>query len=461
MFHETGEFQLDPALHVDYRRPKGHLSLRVAEMVKTGSSAEQNRFPRRILLTATALVCAGLFLSALHTYYTLTNLREEYLSNRARDIAESLLSAIRGPGRRNNPAVWDTELAARIEQSGAQLRYLALLDSTGQLLAEACGDPLLLPAVRDAAPGYLENIYLFEYRPSQGRGPRWMNHRTATPGMRLRIGIEDSDADFLVRQGYVHLVIALAAIALLMGVSFSLLKVIDRHLSLAAREESERHFKTLGKMSATLAHEIRNPLGAMKGLTQVVQEELTKDHATQTMMRTVVGEAERLEKLVSDLLDFARPKELKLTQVNLRELIQSVAELLEAQAEAGGIELRTEISAPETVIESDEGALKQVLYNLILNGIEASGEGEKNNRSIEISLRGGGKTGEIELSVCDRGPGIGEEDPEELFQPFRTTKMTGSGLGLPVSRQLVERLGGTIQLSNRSGGGACCKVKLG
>ena len=269
------------------------------------------------------------------------------------------------------------------------------------------------------------------------------------------MGLRTEQADSFKRQAYVHLFVSGAAVLVLIGLSLNLLRTLEKYLSLKVQEESDRHLAQLGRMSATLAHEIRNPLGAMKGLTQLVQEDLPPSHQAQALMSTVVSEAERLENLVTDLLAYAKPRKIRLEETDLAALVKAVIELLDSRARQSKIRLRMESSSLEPRnIRTDPDGLRQVLINVLVNAMEASPE----NAEVQVVLSRRGTL--IEVEVMDRGTGIGSEEPEELFQPFRTTKTKGSGLGLAISPRIVQSLGGSVGLSNRPGGGAVCRIVL-
>jgi signal transduction histidine kinase len=209
-------------------------------------------------------------------------------------------------------------------------------------------------------------------------------------------------------------------------------------------------------MAATLAHEIRNPLGAMKGLTQLAQEDLPGDHKTQSLMSTVVREAERLEKLVTDLLTFARPRDPQVARFDFMQLLADVKSVLQPKLEAARIRLEI-AGGPETLsVDSDESGLRQIILNVLLNAMDSTPpEG-----TIEVQVRQGEKPDRLVVEIDDAGPGLGGREAEDLFQPFATTKAKGTGLGLPISRQIAERLGGTLDLADRPEGGARCTLTL-
>jgi two-component system sensor histidine kinase HydH len=232
--------------------------------------------------------------------------------------------------------------------------------------------------------------------------------------------------------------------------------MLNRFLELKVREGAEAQLKSLGVMAASLAHEIRNPLGAMKGLTQLAQEDLPPDHAAQPQLRTVVSEAERLESLVTDLLDFARAKEPQISQFDLGELLSNIKTMLESRLDSSKVALRLSMDNSPMNLRSDPAGLRQILLNVIMNAIEATPE----NGTVELTARRDESNRFIVIQVDDSGKGLGQNKPDELFQPFVTTKVRGTGLGLAISKQITESLRGTLKLEDIPGGGARCSITM-
>jgi len=286
-----------------------------------------------------------------------------------------------------------------------------------------------------------------------GRG-QGMSH--VMPLRRLRVGLYSSSADFIRWQAITHLAMNGIAILTLLALTRYFLRTLNRFLHLKAREESARHLTALGTMAATLAHEIRNPLGAMKGLTQLAQEDLPRDHKTQSLMSTVVREAERLEQLVTDLLTFARPRDPQINRFDFRALLSEVKTGLQPKLDASRINIEIEGGTVPLVIDSDENGLRQILLNILLNAMDVTPA----DGTIHVRIRHDLKGGILTTEVDDPGPGFGDRDAEELFQPFATDKTKGTGLGLPISRQIAERLGGTLTLAALGEGGTRCTLRL-
>jgi signal transduction histidine kinase len=427
-------------------------------------------FPTSAFVAVVAMVCIGLAVSAGYDFVRLADLRVEYLHNNAARIAAAIDGQVRGPDRAN-PSVWQGLFAESAKTDGSSVAFLALLDESGQVLA---GEGERFAPVFTRPPGFVKaqgtGLYIYEaslpfLRGGMGRG------RGMGPGMgpgtglgvqhrevpaRLRIGIYSSSADFIRWQAFTHLAINGAAIVTLLALARYFLHTLQRFLQLKAREESARHLTALGSMAATLAHEIRNPLGAMKGLTQLAQEDLPGDHKTQSLMSTVVREAERLEKLVTDLLTFARPRDPQVARFDFMQLLADVKSVLQPKLEAARIRLEI-AGGPETLsVDSDESGLRQIILNVLLNAMDSTPpEG-----TIEVQVRQGEKPDRLVVEIDDAGPGLGGREAEDLFQPFATTKAKGTGLGLPISRQIAERLGGTLDLADRPEGGARCTLTL-
>jgi two-component system sensor histidine kinase HydH len=302
------------------------------------------------------------------------------------------------------------------------------------------------------------DLYVYEYplpTPRGGGMGAMASGRNSMPG-HIRLGITSTDADFIRRQARVQLGVSGIAIVLMIGLSYYFLRTLQRFVALQAREDAERHLRSLGTMAATLAHEIRNPLGAMKGLTQLAQEGLPGSHSAQPMMNTVVSEAERLERLVTDLLTFAKPPQPQFVRFDVAGLLADLKSMLQGQLEDAHVVLEIDAAPVPLEIESDDSGLRQVLLNVIFNALDVS------PRNSKIRVRAGliSSGRELVLDVEDSGPGLGDRDSEELFQPFATTKTHGTGLGLAVSRRIINSLGGSLTLASRPEGGARCSIRI-
>lgn len=439
--------------------------------IQSGTLGRFGTFSTKAFKIAVGLVCAGLAISAIYNYIQLNRLRLEYLRHHAVEIANTIDSQMRGPNRAD-PGNWQGLLMESIAGREDSVAILGLIDETGNVLAKAVqrddfSSALTGPTGSVKAQGTALFIYDSPLQMAGlGGGAAGMGGGSGMvrgPGFgrrnltrRLRVGLFSSEADFIFWQAAAQLVMNGIAIMALIGLAYYFLRTLSRFLQLKAKEVSERHLTALGSMAATLAHEIRNPLGAMKGLTQLAQEDLARDHTTQALLSTVVREAERLEQLVADLLAFAGPRDPQIGPFDLHKLIADLKFALQPKLDAARIQLDMESCAPDLMLSSDENGIRQVLLNVLLNAIDST----PSEGTIAIRTRIDAPNRLVIVEVDDSGPGLGGRDPEELFQPFTTTKAKGTGLGLSISRQIMERLGGRIELATRREGGARCTLAI-
>ncbi|MEX1365571.1 MAG: ATP-binding protein [Nannocystaceae bacterium] len=226
-----------------------------------------------------------------------------------------------------------------------------------------------------------------------------------------------------------------------------------------ARKERER-LAALGEMAAGLAHEIRNPLGAMKGAAQVLRPNAAMDEQTQEFLDIILEEVERLNRVVSQFLTYSRPFKGEMAPVDLSEVIAATMRLMsEAQRE------RITVAAPPDdlpQVRGDADALRQVVLNLVLNALDAIGEADEGAISISLGKRRRGllRDDAVALHVCDNGPGLSQQTMTNLFVPFHTTKSGGTGLGLPISQRIVQKHHGAIEVGRSGDDGARFTVLL-
>lgn len=225
----------------------------------------------------------------------------------------------------------------------------------------------------------------------------------------------------------------------------------------------------LGQLSAGLAHEIRNPLGIIKGSAEMLSQKLeTAQPVASELAGFISTEVNRLNGLVSRFLDFARPSHLALSSVNLPAIVERALESAHNRYPNANVVVVRRFAENLPQVLADEQLCEQVFVNLILNAYEAMGAQEEN---AAAEKRGGTLTVSIEpawhhgisgvaTKVEDSGPGIAEEIREQVFNPFVTSKKTGVGLGLSIVAKIVDDHGGSIQLKSKPGQGACFRVFL-
>ena len=218
--------------------------------------------------------------------------------------------------------------------------------------------------------------------------------------------------------------------------------------------ERQEKLASLGELAAGVAHEIRNPLTAIKFRLYSLKKSLPADLADNEDAVVISDEIIRLERIVKDFLLFARPSEPELITIPTQRILQEVCDLLKPQLKKTAIELTLKPSEP-TWVRADTQQIKQVLINLIQNSADSIGHGG------EITLRARNGAGNfVALEVIDNGKGIPPEVQERLFDPFFTTKEGGTGLGLPIAARIVEKHGGELRYQTHPGHGTTFSVFL-
>jgi two-component system, NtrC family, sensor histidine kinase HydH len=214
----------------------------------------------------------------------------------------------------------------------------------------------------------------------------------------------------------------------------------------------------LGQLSAGLAHEIRNPLGVIKGSAEMLQQKLENPSPLASELAgNISSEVNRLSALVARFLDFARPQQLDLRVQPIAPLVDRALKAAQDQYPDAKVTVERNYAAGLPELPLDERFCEQVFVNLALNAYEAMAPGGGALRvSIATAERGGSRG--VEVTVRDTGPGIAAEMREQIFNPFVTTKRTGVGLGLSIVSKIVDEHGGAIRVTNELQQGACFRV---
>jgi signal transduction histidine kinase len=216
---------------------------------------------------------------------------------------------------------------------------------------------------------------------------------------------------------------------------------------------------SLGLLTAGLAHEIRNPLVAIRTFTQLLPERYNDAEFREGFQGLALKEVDRICGLINDLLSFARPSRPNVAEEDMNDVVDSVARILETEAKEKGVEIAREFGAELPKVFIDREQLKQVFMNLILNAIQAMSDGG----SIVIATRLNSSDESarfVEVEIRDTGMGIPEENLEHIFDPFFTSKDEGSGLGLSISHQIVQEHGGYILVRSKVGEGTSFFINL-
>ncbi len=339
-------------------------------------------------------------------------------------------------------AVLDSTLAERRESG---LRFAGVLSPSGEMIAKS-GVPadtaFALPAPQEGPVIQRVDDRVRSYFVPPPPAP--VAQRPV-----LVLEFEPVVAEEMVVRASRTLAVSVVGAAVLMLAALVFWRLSQRFEAAERRMEEQRRLSELGEMSAVLAHEIRNPLASLKGHGQLLLEQLPEDSPARRKADRVVTEATRLEALTSDLLDFARSGPLDLRPTDPVALARASAE---EAAPGNGVVVHDE-GAP-AAWPLDEPRLRQVLVNLLRNAVQASPVGAAPEVTVAEAR------GRLCISVEDRGAGLTPEEESRVFDPFFTTRTTGTGLGLPVARRIVEMHGGTIAASNRAGGGARFRIEI-
>ncbi len=244
----------------------------------------------------------------------------------------------------------------------------------------------------------------------------------------------------------------------------ALIKDLSLFNSLQAETHRKERLSYIGTFAANLAHEVRNPLSGIRGAAQLVERRV-EDEKIKECAEVIIREADRLNHIVSDMLNFARSSELIRVPLNIHKLIDK-ADMLLGEGKKGFLSSVKEFDPSLPPVLGDAGELTQVLLNLIKNAREAAGKaGEvkvitRMVTDFHISLTGTPSDTFAAIEIRDSGPGIPKEEMENIFTPFFTTKPKGSGLGLPISFRIVKEHGGFMKIDSVVGEGTCVLLYL-
>jgi two-component system sensor histidine kinase HydH len=215
------------------------------------------------------------------------------------------------------------------------------------------------------------------------------------------------------------------------------------------KKEIERSARlaSIGKLAAGVAHEIRNPLSSIKGFATYFKERYRKVPEDQKTAEIMIQEVDRLNRVISQLLEFARPLEIHKKPTSLGVLIQDSLKLIEGDINRKELKVEVHIASEIPEVKIDPDKFKQVFLNLYLNAIDAM----KKGGTLSVEARQEADTRGVQITISDTGKGIEEEDLPHIFDPYFTTKSSGTGLGLAIVHKIIESHGGKIRVSSRTG----------
>lgn len=222
----------------------------------------------------------------------------------------------------------------------------------------------------------------------------------------------------------------------------------------------------VGTLAAGLAHEVRNPLGGIKGAAQLLRRSIEGNAAVRDFTEIMIHEVDRVNQLIEQLLDLSRPAQLSLAPINIHEVLEQVA-LLESQTIGDReIAIRKRFDPSLPPIRGDRSQLTQVFLNLVKNAFQAMERGgvltitTRLETDYHVHEQGAGPNRFIWVDIADEGGGIREENLPHIFSPFFTTKINGTGLGLATCYRIIKEHGGTIRVESTEGKGSTFKVLL-
>jgi PAS domain S-box-containing protein len=216
-----------------------------------------------------------------------------------------------------------------------------------------------------------------------------------------------------------------------------------------AQLRDEAALTQMGRLSAVVAHEVRNPLAALRGSLQVLASRLPVDLPGREIITPMLARIDALNQTVKDILTYSKPSPPKVQRVALDRLIPEVA----AAARAAVPGAQVEVGGEPVMVRADPEMVRAVLLNLLLNACHASG-------SEPVDVRTTVRAGWCTVEILDRGPGLPADVRQHLFEPFITTRPGGTGLGLPIANRLTSQQGGTLSIEDRPGGGTAAIVRL-
>ena len=372
---------------------------------------------RALLPLAVAILPAVLLFSAVRTLHELDEQRAVYLRQRVSMLVSRL------------ERTTDPELLANDEP------YLVAV----QLIARGgAGDSPELAPLWDG-----REFFRTEFVAGQGGAGRVFRAHVPFHSNGVlhiaRIDLNVAAADFLVVHGRHNVIVASIGGTVLVLLSIYTLWAMRRAARYQVRQLELEHMAHIGKMSAVLAHEIRNPLGTIKGFVQLAGER--SDEATRKLLAPAVTEVQRLEELVKDLLAYGRPAAPQWKDVDWRKVAATAEQ--HARNLIGSRPIRLSISDADLAWRSDPDLLEQALLNLLRNAVEAIPAGDGGEIRVEAERK---PDGALLIRIADTGAGLDSSIRGRLFEPFLTTKASGTGLGLAITRRIAASLGGELEL---------------
>jgi two-component system, NtrC family, sensor histidine kinase HydH len=239
-------------------------------------------------------------------------------------------------------------------------------------------------------------------------------------------------------------------------ISYSKLKAQSERI-MAIEEQLRRAEKlsTMVELAAVLAHEVRNPLGSIRGTAEILRDDYPPDNPKHEFIDIQIRETERLNRVVSEFLQMVRPRPSDMQPCNVMEELETIATLLTNDARNHHVEIVLEPSGKQVPIMADSEKLRQAFLNIILNALQAAPAGSSVSIAVDAS-----DSVSLSIRIHDSGPGIDPGNLDRLFVPFFTTKPDGTGLGLSITKKIIESHNGTIAIESLKGKGTTVIIRL-
>lgn len=422
---------------------------------------------RAVLFLVTFLVFLFAQLSVvLATYWKSRDAITEILRTRLSAAAESAdagISLLAAQGATRDVL---ESMLWRVRESH-RLEHALIVDRDGNLLVSTWGAPAGTPAsVFAVSPGAVERV--FETAAPQYESVEILGEpyrRACLPVMRneevwgvLCLDSLDSLPQALrTIEGpfWLGLLVSLLAAFLLGAAVLLMVRFMESTRRHVLRME---RLAAAGRLAASIAHEVRNPLGIILSTAQLLEQDETLGRQARQFLASIEEEVRRATDHLESFLDLSRDVPLRRSAENLCAVIRSTVDLLSARSRQAGVSLKTDLPDGPLSADVDVRKIRQVLVNIVLNSIEAL-SGMKDGMVI-IAAGKGGLPGYIEIRVQDNGPGMPSDIKDMVFEPFYSTKESGTGLGLPHAKQIVTRHGGSISVDSKPGSGTVVTIQL-
>ena len=306
-----------------------------------------------------------------------------------------------------------------------------------------------------------KEIKMVSYSPYRVKLPT-----TKTPGTVLGVFEITQDLSDDYKTIFHFQIRVIITLTLVMGILFLVLLLVvkrgevifekraEERLALKEQLSRAERLSSLGEMAAKISHEIRNPLGIIRSSTALLKKKMVVVDPSNTIPDVIVEETERLNNIITDFFNYAKPRNPNLTPCRVEEVIDKNLTFLAPQLDGQGYRIQTRYGNNLPEIVADTAMLYQAFLNILINAMQAMPDG--GDVQIEIDSTGG----RVQITFLDNGTGIPHDVLEKIWEPFFTTKDFGTGLGLGIVKNIVESHGGNIQMDNRPEGGASVFIEL-